>query len=79
MLLSESVPSGSLGALNGLAQTVACSMRVFAPFIASSLFSLSQEKELLAGTMVFWIIELIAIAGVVCASRLRPPTKVVHE
>lgn len=79
MLLSEAVPSESLGALNGLAQTVACSMRIFAPFTASSLFSLSQEKNLLGGTMVFWILELIAIVGVVVSYRLKQPSKIEHE
>ncbi|KAF7985321.1 hypothetical protein HWV62_6509 [Athelia sp. TMB] len=74
VLLSQAAPTkSSLGAINGLAQTVACTMRIFAPFISSSLFSLSQERNLLGGTMVFWIIELVVILGVVAASRIEEP------
>lgn len=63
ILLSENSSSESLGALNGLAQTIACTMRIFAPFISSSLFSLSQEKNLLGGTMVFWFNALLGVGG----------------
>lgn len=75
ILLSEAVPSQSLGALNGLAQTVACTMRIFAPFTSSSLFSLSQERNLLGGTLVFWVIELVAILGVVASRQIVESTK----
>ncbi|KAF7985322.1 hypothetical protein HWV62_6511 [Athelia sp. TMB] len=76
ILLSETAPTkSSFGAINGLAQTVACTMRIFAPFIASSLFSLSQEQNLLGGTMVFWIIELIIITGLVASFRIEDVPK----
>ncbi|KAF7985324.1 hypothetical protein HWV62_6515 [Athelia sp. TMB] len=76
VILSEAAPTkSSLGSINGLAQTVACTMRMFAPFIASSLFSLSQERNLLGGTMVFWIIEVVLISGVVASFRIEETPK----
>ncbi|KZP22950.1 MFS general substrate transporter [Athelia psychrophila] len=75
VLLSQATPARSMGAINGLAQTVACSMRMFAPFIASSLFSLSQENNLLGGRMVFLFLELLVISGCVAASRIEEVTK----
>lgn len=39
-------------------------MRIFAPFVSSSLFSLSKEKNLLGGTMVFWINAFVGAVGV---------------
>jgi len=76
IILSDTAPTkSSLGAINGLAQTVACTMRIFAPFIASSLFSLSQEREILGGTMVFWIIEAVVVAGVVASFRIEDAPK----
>ncbi|KZP22946.1 MFS general substrate transporter [Athelia psychrophila] len=75
VLLSQATPAGSMGAINGLAQTVACSMRMFAPFTASSLFSLSQENNLLGGRMVFLFLELLVISGCVAASRIEEMPK----
>lgn len=68
-----------MGALYGLAQTVACSMRMFAPFITSSLFSLSQQKNLLGGRMVFLFIELFVICGCLTASRIEEVPKTEDE
>ncbi|KZP07582.1 MFS general substrate transporter [Athelia psychrophila] len=70
-MLVDTTQAGSMGAINGLAQTVACSMRIFAPFVTSSLFSLSQEKNLLGGRMVFLLLELVVLAGCVAASRIE--------
>ncbi|KZP11428.1 MFS general substrate transporter [Athelia psychrophila] len=75
VLLSQATEAGSMGAINGLAQTVACSMRMFAPFITSSLFSLSQENNLLGGRMVFLFLELVVISGCVAASRIEEGPK----
>lgn len=76
ILLSEAAPTkSSLGAINGLGQTVACTIRIFAPVMASSFFSLSQEKNLLGGTMVYWILEISVIAGIYVSFQLTEPEK----
>jgi len=68
---NDSAPSKStIGAINGLAQTVACSARIFAPLAASSLFSLSQQHNLLGGTMVYWILCGVVIVGIFPSSQL---------
>lgn len=80
VIFSEVSPSkSSLGAINGIAQTVACTMRVIAPFTSSSLFSLSQEKNLLGGTMWYCILELVVIAGVITSFRLEESPKVAED
>ncbi|KIM84952.1 hypothetical protein PILCRDRAFT_817783 [Piloderma croceum F 1598] len=69
--ISDSAPTKSaLGAVNGLGQTVACSARIFAPLIASSLFSVTHQHNLLGGTMVYWILWMFVIAGVYASSKL---------
>jgi len=68
---SNSAPTKSaLGVINGLAQTVACSARIFAPLITSSLFSLTHQHNLLRGTMVYWVLEAFVIGGMYAASQL---------
>jgi len=53
-----------MGATNGLAQAVASSMRSIAPSFASSLFSVSLQKKLAGGNMVFFVLLGIALVGV---------------
>jgi hypothetical protein len=63
LLINEAAPSKrALGTINGLAQTVGVSCRIFAPSVASSLFSLSVQHNLLGGTLVY----LILAIGVLC-------------
>jgi len=71
LYFSDSAPTKSaLGAINGLAQTVACSVRIFAPLIASSLFALTHQHNLLGGTMVYWVLWVFVIAGMYASSQL---------
>ena len=68
---SDSAPTKSaLGAINGLAQTVACTVRIFGPLIASSLFSFTHQHNLLGGTMVYWILWLVTLATMYASSHL---------
>ncbi|KZP04403.1 hypothetical protein FIBSPDRAFT_968162 [Athelia psychrophila] len=62
VLLSQVTHGELMGAINGLVQTVACSIRMFAPLVTSALFSLSQEKNVLGGTMVYLLLELFIIS-----------------
>ncbi|KAF7977167.1 hypothetical protein HWV62_4599 [Athelia sp. TMB] len=71
IFFNDSAPTKStLGAVNGLAQTVACSVRIFAPVTASSLFSLTQQHNLLGGTMVYWILFACVFCGSYASSKL---------
>jgi len=68
---NDSAPTkAALGAVNGLAQTTASTVRTFAPLTASSLFALSQQHNILGGTLVYWIICLSGLAGWAAATRL---------
>ncbi|KAF8896549.1 major facilitator superfamily multidrug-resistance, DHA1 sub-family [Infundibulicybe gibba] len=61
----QSIPSpDSMGAMNGLAQTLACTMRTLAPSIASSLFSISLERNLAGGNLVYIILLGINLIGI---------------
>ncbi|KAG6816274.1 hypothetical protein H0H87_007311 [Tephrocybe sp. NHM501043] len=64
MLLLDSSPSrASLGTVNGLAQAISCVTRGLAPTVASSLFSVSLEKQLAGGNMVFIILFVTSAIG----------------
>ncbi|KAF9554755.1 major facilitator superfamily multidrug-resistance, DHA1 sub-family, partial [Agrocybe pediades] len=52
----------SIGATNGISQTSVSIMRAVGPALANSLFSLSVEKKLLGGHLVYYV--LIGVAGV---------------
>jgi hypothetical protein len=68
---SDAAPTKSaLGVINGLGQTVACSVRKFAPLLASSLFSVTHQHNLLGGTMVYWILWVFVITGMGCTRRV---------
>ncbi|KAI0775009.1 MFS general substrate transporter [Trametes elegans] len=72
--ISDAAPNQkALGVTNGLAQTTASTVRAVAPSLASSLFSLSLERRLAGGTMVYWVLIGITLLGLV-ASRWLPAT-----
>ncbi|KAF8071614.1 major facilitator superfamily multidrug-resistance, DHA1 sub-family [Lyophyllum atratum] len=65
ILILDSAPNrASLGATNGMAQAVGSVMRSIAPSIASSLFSISLQRHLVGGNMVFLILLGVALLGV---------------
>ncbi|KAG6888134.1 hypothetical protein C0992_009547 [Termitomyces sp. T32_za158] len=64
VLLLDSTPNrASLGAINGMAQAVGCITRAIAPTVASSLFSISLQRHLAGGNMVFLILLGISMIG----------------
>ncbi|KAI9001565.1 MFS general substrate transporter, partial [Trametes punicea] len=70
--ISDAAPNKkALGITNGLAQTTASTVRAIAPALASSLFSVTLERHLAAGTLVYWVLCGITVAGLV-ASRWLP-------
>ncbi|KAG6904735.1 hypothetical protein DXG01_007554 [Tephrocybe rancida] len=62
--LMDSAPSrSSLSTVNGLVQAIGSVMRGLAPTVASSLFSVSLEKKLAGGNLVFMILFMISAIG----------------
>lgn len=71
MYISDGAPSkGALGLTNGLAQMTASTVRAIAPAASSSLFSVSLEKDLAGGTLVYWVLCVITATGLVATRRL---------
>jgi MFS family permease len=67
VLITESAPSqSSLGAVNGLAQAVGSVARALAPSVASSLFTISLQRNWAGGNAVYYILMGI----VACTIRL---------
>ena len=67
----NSAPSGAaLGATNGLAQAVGSGMRALAPSVASFLFSMSLEWQILGGNMVYIVLSGLALVGMSLACLL---------
>ena len=63
IFITASAPAKTvLGAVNGLSQTSASISRVVGPALATSLFALSKEHNLLNGNAVYVI--LILLSGV---------------
>ncbi|KAF8640233.1 hypothetical protein AX16_010129 [Volvariella volvacea WC 439] len=61
----DSAPSKSaLGSMNGLAQSIGCVVRSTAPSFASSLFSISLEKHLLGGRLVYAVLLGVFLMGI---------------
>ncbi|KAI0833694.1 major facilitator superfamily domain-containing protein [Trametes gibbosa] len=70
--ISDAAPNQkTLGLTNGLAQTTASTVRAVAPSLSSSLFSVTLENHLAAGTLVYWVLCGITVVGLV-ATRWLP-------
>lgn len=54
----------ALGATNGLAQTVASTMRAIAPVGTASLFAVSSEHDISRGFMVYWVLMGVVTVGI---------------
>jgi hypothetical protein len=60
MFITTSAPAKNvLGAINGLGQTTASIARAVGPALATSLFALSKEHNLLHGNAVFLILVIL--------------------
>jgi hypothetical protein len=71
IFVTSSAPNKrSLGATNGLSQTLVSSARAIAPAVATGMFSLSVENNYLGGyaVYVFWI--LLACMALLVAVKL---------
>ncbi|KAG6829995.1 hypothetical protein H0H92_002685 [Tricholoma furcatifolium] len=72
-ILDAAPGNAALGAVNGLSQMMSSVVRTLAPTIASSLFSISQEWDLVGGYFVYVVIIGIVLVGW-SMSLLLPPT-----
>lgn len=71
MFITTSAPNKrSLGATNGLSQTVVSIARAIGPALSTSLFSYSVEKHLLRGYGVYAIFAFLSLAALYLATRL---------
>jgi hypothetical protein len=62
MFITASAPTNAvLGAINGLSQTSVSTARAVGPALATSLFALSKERDLLGGNAVYVV--LIMLTG----------------
>lgn len=65
MFTVDSAPNRSaLGATTGMAQSLACTARSVAPSFASSLFSISLERQLMGGNLVYYTLIAIVLIGI---------------
>ncbi|TFK27810.1 MFS general substrate transporter [Coprinopsis marcescibilis] len=64
ILVVSHAPKGHLGASNGIAQMIASIMRSIAPTVATSLFSVSLERSLAGGYMVYYILLVVVVVGI---------------
>lgn len=72
LLITNSSPSaGSLGALNGLAQTLSAAGRAVGPVVAGGLFSAASGKGRLGGLIPFGVFGGVAMLGCVASWGIR--------
>ncbi|KAF8622842.1 hypothetical protein AX15_006689 [Amanita polypyramis BW_CC] len=63
IMIRDSAPQ-SLGTVNGMAQAVACIMRSLAPYMASSLYAISLQRNWAGGNAVYFILMAIVACGI---------------
>jgi hypothetical protein len=75
MYVSSSAPSKrSLGATNGLAQTVVSIQRTVAPALAASLFAFSLNNNILGGNFTYVVLVILVCIGLCIAVQLPKKT-----
>ncbi|KAJ7090646.1 major facilitator superfamily transporter [Mycena epipterygia] len=77
MFLTAAAPTSSRGTVNGLAQTAVSSAKAIGPALATSLFSLSVEKNLLGGYAVYAVLLVLSSLALLLATWL--PAEVWEE
>ena len=71
MYISTAAPNKrSLGATNGLAQTIVSIQRTLGPAAAASLFAFSLENNILRGNFVYVILLVVVCIGLGIAVQL---------
>lgn len=77
IFLSSAAPTKrSLGAVNGLGQTVASGFRAIGPAAATSFFAVSVQKDILGGYAVYLLLFVLSCLSLLLAAHLpRQPGK----
>ena len=71
MFVSSAAPNKrSLGAMNGLAQTVVSTQRAVGPAAAASLFAFSLQNNILGGQFAYVVLLSLACVGLYVAFQL---------
>ena len=71
MFVSSAAPNKrSLGAMNGLAQTIVSTQRAVGPAAAASLFAFSLQSNILGGQFAYAVLLALAGVGLYVASQL---------
>jgi hypothetical protein len=71
MFVSSAAPNKrSLGAMNGLAQTIVSTQRAVGPAAAASLFAFSLQNNVLGGQFAYAVLLALACVGLYVASQL---------
>lgn len=71
IFITEASPNPqSLGATNGLSQTVASIVRTIGPTLSTSLFAVSIERNLFGGNVVYILMIALSLASIWLAGRL---------
>ncbi|KAJ6468335.1 major facilitator superfamily domain-containing protein [Mycena sanguinolenta] len=77
IFVTASAPKSSRGAVNGMSQTLVALARAIGPAMATSLFSLSVQHNILGGYMVYLVFVILSGFALVLAKHL--PTEVWEE
>ena len=56
MYISSAAPKGSIGATNGISQTMIAIQRTIGPATAASLFAFSLDNNILGGKFVYVVV-----------------------
>ena len=70
MYISSAAPKGSIGATNGISQTMIAIQRTIGPATAASLFAFSLDNNILGGKFVYVVILAIVWLGLGIAVQL---------
>jgi hypothetical protein len=79
MYISSAAPNKrSLGATNGVAQTMVSIQRTVGPAAAASLFAFSVDNNVLGGNFVY-VVLLVIVCGGLCVAVQLPKTTWKHS
>ena len=70
MYISSAAPKGSIGATNGISQTMIAIQRTIGPATAASLFAFSLDNNILGGKFVYVVMLAIVCLGLCVAVQL---------
>ena len=70
MYISSAAPKGSIGATNGISQTMIAIQRTIGPATAASLFAFSLDNNILGGRFVYLVMLAIVCLGLCVAVQL---------